>query len=436
MGGRCFRAPDWPGGYCSTVDCFSDEMCHPGPEGAHCSWINVPAPSDIGCLQTCSSSAECREDYACAPIDTSFRGCIPDNARPPDLDPPEAYPFELKCGAVAIGAEQLSFTYDVPAGATSYMVTPIARDGRYLLPIAIDLPSGGTIDFQGENRFQTLTPIYRPWIAPTLIPTVSQLSGQLEQGRHTFRLESASTDLCWQIVSEGSDGVELDLRIYFVGVPHLDAAGAPANPGVQEMLARMGELFAQVGLTLSDVAFRDVSDADAIRYGMVMEQQHVGEIVALSQPELADLDSALVMNLFFVETIGFGGGGILGIASALPGPVALHGTQASGVITSAEYLGLTGMGPNGEPQDGNNFTALVAVHEVGHFLGLLHTTELGAEERTFDPVLDTPECTIDIPFDQCPDLGNVMFPYADPGNVTLSEGQGFTMKKNQLSKEP
>jgi hypothetical protein len=49
-------------------------------------------------------------------------------------------------------------------------------------------------------------------------------------------------------------------------------------------------------------------------------------------------------------------------------------------------------------------------------------------------VLDTPQCE-NINFDQCPDLGNVMFPFADPGNTVLTEGQGFTIEKNPLSKE-
>jgi hypothetical protein len=436
FGGRCFRDPEWPGGYCTTPDCFDSTLCHPGDHGAHCGHPTAPGGTDYACLQTCASPADCRPGYACAAIDLSLRGCIPDIAAPPDLDPPDSYPFEVKCGATPLGRQRFSLQFDIPMGATSYMVTPFARDGRYLVPIGIDLPTGGRIDFLGANRFQALTPIFRPWIAPTLIPTVSQHAGQLESGSHTFVVESSSNDLCWQMISENGDGTEIDLRIYLVGLDGIDASNAPMNPDFQAMLARSAELFAQVGLTLSDVAYVDVSDADAARYSMVLEEEHVGEIVALSQRTNGDLDSELVLDLFFVQTIAFGGGGILGIASALPGPAGLHGTQASGVISTAEFIGLTEPGPNGEPQDGNSFTALVLVHELGHFLGLLHTSEIAAPDRSFDPVLDTPECAIDVPIDQCPDLGNVMFPFADPGNVYLSPGQGYTMKKNPLSKEP
>jgi hypothetical protein len=437
MGARCFRDPEWPNGYCTTPDCYDSELCHPGARGARCAHVTAPASSEYACLETCASISDCRRGYACVPIDLEHRGCVPDVAGlPPDLDPPESYPFELKCGATPLGGQRFLFEFDVPMGATSYMVTPIARDGRHLVPIEIGLPSGGRIDFAAQNRFQAITGIFRPWIAPTLIPTVSQLAAQLERGRHAYTVESSSGDLCLQIVSESGDGTELDLRIYLVGLDGIDAGNAGGNADLQAMLARTAELFAQVGLTQSDVIFRDLGASDAARYSMVMEEEHVGELVALSEQGNGDLDSELVLNLFLVQTIGFGGGGILGIASALPGPAALHRTQASGVVATAEFLGLTGPGPNGEPQDGNDFTALVVVHELGHFLGLLHTSELGAEDRTFDPVLDTPECPLETPLFECPDIGNVMFPFADPGNVFFSAGQGYTMKKNPLTKEP
>ena len=56
--------------------------------------------------------------------------------------------------------------------------------------------------------------------------------------------------------------------------------------------------------------------------------------------------------------------------------------------------------------------ANIALHELGHFLGLKHTTEYGGEE--FDKLEDTPECpgmVKDGPgYDLCPDRHYIMFP--------------------------
>lgn len=56
--------------------------------------------------------------------------------------------------------------------------------------------------------------------------------------------------------------------------------------------------------------------------------------------------------------------------------------------------------------------ANLALHELGHFLGLKHTTEYGGNE--FDKIEDTPECpgmSKDDPgYDLCPDRHYIMFP--------------------------
>lgn len=60
---------------------------------------------------------------------------------------------------------------------------------------------------------------------------------------------------------------------------------------------------------------------------------------------------------------------------------------------------------------------MTMVHELGHFMGLFHTTE---QVRTYhDPIDDTPECTTT---DACPDGNNIMFVtfYGATGGVGLT----------------
>ena len=84
-----------------------------------------------------------------------------------------------------------------------------------------------------------------------------------------------------------------------------------------------------------------------------------------------------------------------GIASGIPGAANSPGTDQSGLILSSI--------PQGTPEE----EAFVMAHELGHFMGLNHTTEISGQDA--DPLEDTPQC--DHVFDEtCPDFNNIMAP--------------------------
>lgn len=87
-------------------------------------------------------------------------------------------------------------------------------------------------------------------------------------------------------------------------------------------------------------------------------------------------------NLFFVDDFA-GGAGILGIAAGIPGALGSVSNR-NGVL-----IGLNGH-LDGNQQLALNFLAETAGHEMGHFLGLFHTTEQTG--RQFDILADTPVC--------------------------------------------
>jgi len=90
--------------------------------------------------------------------------------------------------------------------------------------------------------------------------------------------------------------------------------------------------------------------------------------------------------------------------------------------------------------------ALVVTHEIGHFLGLLHTTTftpdpLNPTEAIDDGVQDTPECTVTTDVngdgrvglgDGCPDETNIMFYQSGLMQNVFSQGQSQIMR-NLLS---
>tara|TARA_B100000945_G_scaffold151722_1_gene121703 strand:- start:2182 stop:3315 length:1134 start_codon:yes stop_codon:yes gene_type:complete len=115
-----------------------------------------------------------------------------------------------------------------------------------------------------------------------------------------------------------------------------------------------------------------------------------GEYSSVSPTFTNTTTSALVkqgssdaVNIFFIEDYSGIGSGILGNAAGMPGSMgevnSWNGVlvslsaHASGTVLDAQLLGET------------------AAHEMGHQLGLFHTTEKGG--NVFDILSDTPECT-------------------------------------------
>jgi hypothetical protein len=115
-------------------------------------------------------------------------------------------------------------------------------------------------------------------------------------------------------------------------------------------------------------------------------------------------------NLFILDSFsGFDGLGLLGITGGIPASVGLL-SQYNGVLINGTAMKVRS----------NSFytrsTAEIITHELGHYLGLNHTTE--ANFSNTDLVDDTPECLIEThdsngngfaDQDECPDGLNMMF---------------------------
>jgi hypothetical protein len=71
--------------------------------------------------------------------------------------------------------------------------------------------------------------------------------------------------------------------------------------------------------------------------------------------------------------------------------------------------------------------AVTCAHEVGHYLGLYHTSE--SDGRLHDPIADTPECDGGT---ACTDASNVMFWTGGGRRSQLSAGQAAVMRHHPL----
>jgi hypothetical protein len=123
------------------------------------------------------------------------------------------------------------------------------------------------------------------------------------------------------------------------------------------------------------------------------------------------------LTLIFVADFA-GDSGTLGIAAGIPGPIGTTGTVGSAVVVSVEAH----LDGNGTDLDLATMGETMA-HELGHQMGLFHTTESGGD--SFDPLDDTPECTQandrnndgSLSAGECRDADGTNFMFWTSGNV-------------------
>jgi hypothetical protein len=187
----------------------------------------------------------------------------------------------------------------------------------------------------------------------------------------------------------------MDVTLYLV-TNRFDTSSAAADPSMTRMRETLATYLARAGITLGAVNFVDAEAAVKARYASgvsVDDLTPCGEVATVLR--LAPPGNA--MTLFLVNSLvsQVGSYTVVGQDGTIPGPPSVGGTVASGALVSIADLTFTAtptacQGAITLSGCGADFTAYIAAHETGHFLGLYHVTEsLGT---LFDPVKDTPTC--------------------------------------------
>lgn len=433
LSGICLEDPEWPGGYCTTINCETRADCADDSNQNAC--LVSPQTTNF-CIRLCdpTSPHACRQGYQCQPVGGAGDGwCAPSPDNLNDINDDGGLPFYVGCANAVSGTVNLSF--NISPSTASYLIVPLTSDGGWLDPLHITTPSGRVINFRGDNYFQAVGAQLFGSVNPTIIPAAPQFAYQVESGLHTYTLRTQDSEVCYYLVESPSTSTTIDLNIYLLGMDGigLTPANAASDPNMRATLDKVRSVFAQAGISIGTIRYPSVPANVEQQYRVIRSQNDIHNLARASVYHGSDANSALSANIFIVERFAFsGGGGVLGLSLGIPGAAGLHGTALSGVALTGEYMGYSLQGHGGSRINGNEFTATTFAHELGHFLGLFHTSETTGQHH--DPLADTPQCTDFRYPSQCPGASNLMFPLADVGNDELTSNQGFVIRANPLAK--
>lgn len=198
----------------------------------------------------------------------------------------------------------------------------------------------------------------------------------------------------------------LDVEVYLATGPSSPlptAAAAAASAQVARWRQTLASFLAKAGIAVGAVTFHDLPDDVKARHAANGEVE-----VGSADPcaDLAQLFTAAIVprravHLFLADVLTAAGGAgsfhVIGVDGSIPGPSGFPGTIASGAIVGLEDFGFEaarGACAPGAPVSlatcGTDRTAYVTAHELGHWLGLFHTTE--QQGTFFDPLADTDPC--------------------------------------------
>jgi len=184
----------------------------------------------------------------------------------------------------------------------------------------------------------------------------------------------------WTFKAYSNDRVKLALRsgttptsTTIVVQPYITGTTWAAGD-LSAALSVMSSIYSANGITLSINSTITISDS---QYAAVS-----GTFTDTTTSALVSQGGIAAVNLFFIEDYSGSWSGVLGNAAGIPGSMGIANAwngvlnslsaHASGSTLDAQLLGET------------------AAHEMGHQLGLFHTTEQGGTE--FDILSDTAEC--------------------------------------------
>ncbi len=199
----------------------------------------------------------------------------------------------------------------------------------------------------------------------------------------------------------------LNVNLHFCGFTDLSATSAAGNASFQTLWNEFRRILLQAGIQAQVAGTYDCPSADQTRLAVIesLDANDNGQADELEDLfALSGQTAAAGLSVFLVQEIDDGDGDITsfiaGIAGGIPGPGPIRGTIQSGVAVTVGDNAIGSLSNEQLVRRGRTMA-----HEVGHYLGLFHTTERCGADATVcegvpvpnvafnvDPLSDTPSC--------------------------------------------
>jgi hypothetical protein len=329
-------------------------------------------------------------------------------------------------------------TIDVPDGLESLLLELRGDRGLYYLT-KFETPNGELIE---SAKYMTRFAREVPGLVDWLYPNTPSLS--LEAGQHTLMIRGETTtgdrvseDVEIRLYTKRASsspgfGIHLDFLVdkRAIAESDIDLAIDSAIDWVNHMYAgTLSDLFPDhperypeqrdTGLRVIDYTITPITlPGTGVDVSQTSATKYVDDVLYQARAAQTARDDSL--HVIVVNSIG--GSEPSGYAMGLPGPFDADRANAAVLISTGAYT------DSNNELDVNGMASTLA-HEIGHYLGLYHTSE--SSGTSHDPLADTPQCDgfcADPEFEE-----NIMTSGNGARRYRLSDDQVFVLRQHPLS---